>query len=67
MAGYSYFVCPVEFNSDTNRFMVDCEPPELFQLQEYHIPAVLQSFIGWVRTANPNTTNVYTNLYILYI
>ncbi|CAJ0948255.1 unnamed protein product, partial [Ranitomeya imitator] len=48
MAGYSYFVCPVEFNSDTNRFMVDCEPSDLFQLQEYHIPAVLQSAIGWV-------------------
>ncbi|PIO38824.1 hypothetical protein AB205_0142210 [Aquarana catesbeiana] len=47
MAGYSYFVCPVEYNSDTNRFAVDCVPPDLFQLQEYHIPAVIQSFIGW--------------------
>uniref|UniRef100_A0A8C5M9W3 Phosphatidate cytidylyltransferase n=1 Tax=Leptobrachium leishanense TaxID=445787 RepID=A0A8C5M9W3_9ANUR len=47
MAGYSYFVCPVEFNNDTNRFTVDCVPPELFQLQEYHIPVVLQSVIGW--------------------
>ncbi|CAH2274775.1 phosphatidate cytidylyltransferase 2 [Pelobates cultripes] len=47
MSGYSYFVCPVEFNNDTNRFTVDCQPSELFQLQEYHIPALLQSVIGW--------------------
>jgi len=38
----------VEFNNDTNSFTVDCEPSELFQLQEYNIPLVLQSVVGWV-------------------
>ncbi|KAJ3603593.1 hypothetical protein NHX12_028338 [Muraenolepis orangiensis] len=47
MAGYSYFVCPVEFNNDSNRFQVDCEPSELFQLQDYTLPATLESFTGW--------------------
>ncbi|XP_077097443.1 phosphatidate cytidylyltransferase 2 [Siphateles boraxobius] len=47
MAGYSYFVCPVEFNNDSNRFTVDCEPSELFQLQSYGLPSVLQSITGW--------------------
>uniref|UniRef100_A0A8C3G6R4 Phosphatidate cytidylyltransferase n=1 Tax=Cyclopterus lumpus TaxID=8103 RepID=A0A8C3G6R4_CYCLU len=41
MAGYRYFVCPVEFNNDSNRFQVDCEPSELFQLQDYILPGVL--------------------------
>uniref|UniRef100_A0A8C5AUF3 Phosphatidate cytidylyltransferase n=1 Tax=Gadus morhua TaxID=8049 RepID=A0A8C5AUF3_GADMO len=47
MAGYRYFVCPVEFNNDTNRFQVDCEPSELFQLTDYVLPAFLESFTGW--------------------
>uniref|UniRef100_A0A3P9PVR7 Phosphatidate cytidylyltransferase n=1 Tax=Poecilia reticulata TaxID=8081 RepID=A0A3P9PVR7_POERE len=47
MAGYRYFVCPVEFNNDSNRFQVDCEPSELFQLQEYSLPGVLESVTGW--------------------
>ncbi|XP_010073053.1 PREDICTED: phosphatidate cytidylyltransferase 2-like, partial [Pterocles gutturalis] len=47
MSGYRCFTCPVEFNNDTNSFTVDCEPSELFQLQEYNIPAVLQSVVGW--------------------
>lgn len=49
MSGYRCFTCPVEFNNDTNSFTVDCEPSELFQLQEYNIPVVLQSVVGWVR------------------
>lgn len=48
MSGYRCFTCPVEFNNDTNSFTVDCEPSELFQLQEYNIPVVLQSVVGWV-------------------
>lgn len=48
MSGYRCFTCPVEFNNDTNSFTVDCEPSELFQLQEYKIPLVLQSVVGWV-------------------
>ncbi|KAJ8360891.1 hypothetical protein SKAU_G00174160 [Synaphobranchus kaupii] len=47
MAGYRFFVCPVEFNNDSNSFTVDCEPPELFQLQEYGLPSVLESITGW--------------------
>uniref|UniRef100_A0A8C4RGP4 Phosphatidate cytidylyltransferase n=1 Tax=Erpetoichthys calabaricus TaxID=27687 RepID=A0A8C4RGP4_ERPCA len=47
MAGYRYFVCPVEFNSDSNSFTVDCEPSELFQLHNYGLPSVVQSAIGW--------------------
>lgn len=49
MAGWRYFVCPVEFNNDSNSFQVDCEPSELFQLQDYALPAVLESLTGWVR------------------
>lgn len=49
MAGYRYFVCPVEFNNDSNSFQVDCEPSELFQLQDYVLPGVLASATGWVR------------------
>ncbi|XP_056601423.1 phosphatidate cytidylyltransferase 2 isoform X2 [Triplophysa dalaica] len=47
MAGYRCFVCPVEFNNDSNRFTVDCEPSELFQLQDYILPSVLHSVTGW--------------------
>uniref|UniRef100_A0AAV2MPV2 Phosphatidate cytidylyltransferase n=2 Tax=Knipowitschia caucasica TaxID=637954 RepID=A0AAV2MPV2_KNICA len=47
MAGCRYFVCPVEFNNDLNSFQVDCEPSELFQLQDYALPALLSSLTGW--------------------
>ncbi|NXF27539.1 CDS2 cytidylyltransferase, partial [Rhodinocichla rosea] len=47
MSGYRCFTCPVEFNNDTNSFTVDCEPSELFQLQEYNIPVLLHSVLGW--------------------
>lgn len=47
MSGYRCFVCPVEYNNDTNSFTVDCEPSDLFRLQEYNIPGVIQSVIGW--------------------
>uniref|UniRef100_A0A671KY04 Phosphatidate cytidylyltransferase n=1 Tax=Sinocyclocheilus anshuiensis TaxID=1608454 RepID=A0A671KY04_9TELE len=46
MAGYPYFVCPVEFNDHSSSFMMDCEPSELFQLQDYGLPSVLQSITG---------------------
>lgn len=49
MSGYRFFVCPVEFNNDSNSFTVDCEPSELFQLQDYGLPPVLQSITGWVK------------------
>ncbi|KAK1900748.1 Phosphatidate cytidylyltransferase 2 [Dissostichus eleginoides] len=47
MSGWRYFVCPVEFNNDSNRFQSDCEPSELFQLQDYALHSVLESFTGW--------------------
>ncbi|XP_071338148.1 phosphatidate cytidylyltransferase 2 [Trachinotus anak] len=47
MAGYRYFVCPVEFNNDSNSFQVDCEPSDLFQLQDYALPSILESVTGW--------------------
>ncbi|KAI4820492.1 hypothetical protein KUCAC02_028469 [Chaenocephalus aceratus] len=49
MSGWRYFVCPVEFNNDSNRFQVDCEPSELFQLQDYTLPSILESFTGTLR------------------
>lgn len=52
MAGYRYFVCPVEFNNDSNSFQVDCEPSELFQLQEYVLPSILETATGWVRISS---------------
>ncbi len=52
MSGYRFFVCPVEFNNDSNSFTVDCEPSELFQLQDYGLPPVLQSITGWVKHAH---------------
>lgn len=58
MAGYRYFVCPVEFNNDSNRFTVDCEPSELFQLQDYGLPSVLQSITGWVKHTLTYTQSV---------
>ncbi|XP_012720779.1 phosphatidate cytidylyltransferase 2 isoform X2 [Fundulus heteroclitus] len=47
LSQFQYFVCPVEFNSDTNRFMVECEPSDLFVLQEYTLPAAVQSTLRW--------------------
>lgn len=48
LAQYQYFVCPVEYNSETNRFVTECEPSELFQLQKYSIPPLLQVVLGRV-------------------
>lgn len=46
LAQYQYFVCPVEYNSETNRFVTECEPSELFRLQKYAIPPLLQVVLG---------------------
>uniref|UniRef100_A0A8C1NLR7 Phosphatidate cytidylyltransferase n=1 Tax=Cyprinus carpio TaxID=7962 RepID=A0A8C1NLR7_CYPCA len=43
LSQYQYFVCPVEYNSETNRFAVECEPSNLFMIQEYTLPAVVQN------------------------
>ncbi|KAG7318295.1 hypothetical protein KOW79_018050 [Hemibagrus wyckioides] len=53
LAQYQYFVCPVEYNSETNRFAVECEPSDLFVMQEYTLPAVVQNVLRW------KTVNLY--------
>nr|XP_009674885.1 PREDICTED: phosphatidate cytidylyltransferase 1 [Struthio camelus australis] len=47
LAQYQYFVCPVEYNSETNRFVTECEPSELFQIKKYSVPPLLQAVLGW--------------------
>ncbi|XP_061115598.1 phosphatidate cytidylyltransferase 1 [Conger conger] len=42
-AQYQCFVCPVAYDSETNRFAVECEPSEIFVLQEYTLPSLVQS------------------------
>ncbi|XP_034628259.1 phosphatidate cytidylyltransferase 1 isoform X2 [Trachemys scripta elegans] len=46
LAQYQYFVCPVEYNSETNRFVTECAPSELFQIQNYSVPPFLQDVLG---------------------
>uniref|UniRef100_A0A6I8NAJ4 Phosphatidate cytidylyltransferase n=2 Tax=Ornithorhynchus anatinus TaxID=9258 RepID=A0A6I8NAJ4_ORNAN len=46
MSGYRCFICPVEYNSDTNSFTVDCEPSQLFRLHDYSLPAGLRTLVG---------------------
>lgn len=58
MSGYRCFVCPVEYNNDTNSFTVDCEPSDLFRLHDYNLPEVIQSAIGWVSAAPTGETNL---------
>ncbi|XP_031409122.1 phosphatidate cytidylyltransferase 1 [Meleagris gallopavo] len=53
LAQHQYFVCPVEYNSETNRFVTECEPSELFQLKKYSVPLLLQAVLGW------ETVNMY--------
>ena len=65
MAGYRYFVCPVEFNNDSNRFQVDCEPSDLFQLQDYALPAILESVTGWVRLNLHCPSSIWLHLFDL--
>ncbi|XP_066568185.1 phosphatidate cytidylyltransferase 1 [Amia ocellicauda] len=45
LAQYKYFVCPVEYNSETNSFAVECDPSELFVMQEYTLPSVMQTVL----------------------
>ncbi|XP_051866220.1 phosphatidate cytidylyltransferase 2 isoform X2 [Pristis pectinata] len=47
LSNYNYFVCPVDYSSETNSFIIDCEPSLLFHLQEYTLPSLLQSILGW--------------------
>ncbi|XP_047922436.1 phosphatidate cytidylyltransferase 1 isoform X4 [Anser cygnoides] len=53
LAQHQYFVCPVEYKSETNRFVTECEPLELFQMKKYSVPLLLRSVLGW------ETVNMY--------
>ncbi|OWK56887.1 Phosphatidate cytidylyltransferase 1 [Lonchura striata] len=53
LAQHQYFVCPVEYNSETNRFVTECEPSELFQMKKYSVPPLIQAVLGW------ETVNMY--------
>ncbi|XP_024908656.1 phosphatidate cytidylyltransferase 1-like isoform X3 [Cynoglossus semilaevis] len=47
LSQFQYFVCPVGFNSETNGFTIECETTEIFILQMYTLPAVIQNTLGW--------------------
>ncbi|KAG7214322.1 hypothetical protein INR49_023139 [Caranx melampygus] len=47
LSQFQYFVCPVGFNSETNGFTVECEPSDIFVMQEYTLPAVVQNTLRW--------------------
>lgn len=53
LSQFQYCVCPVGFNSETISFTVECEPPDIFVMQEYTLPAVLQNTLRWVRPSPP--------------
>ncbi|XP_043914843.1 phosphatidate cytidylyltransferase 1 [Protopterus annectens] len=44
---YYYFICPVEYSNETIGVNVNCQPSEIFQQHEYHVPYVLQDLLGW--------------------
>uniref|UniRef100_A0A9L0T8R7 Phosphatidate cytidylyltransferase n=1 Tax=Equus caballus TaxID=9796 RepID=A0A9L0T8R7_HORSE len=45
LSKYQYFVCPVEYRSDVNSFVTECEPSELFRLQSYSLPPFLKAVL----------------------
>lgn len=47
LSQFQYFVCPVEYNSESNSFSTSCEPPEIFKIHDYAVPSFLQSILGW--------------------
>uniref|UniRef100_A0A7M4F9X1 Phosphatidate cytidylyltransferase n=1 Tax=Crocodylus porosus TaxID=8502 RepID=A0A7M4F9X1_CROPO len=53
LAQHEYFVCPVEYNGETNRFVTECEPSELFQIRKYSVPPLLKTVLRW------ETVNMY--------
>ncbi|KAG8454378.1 hypothetical protein GDO86_000848 [Hymenochirus boettgeri] len=46
MVQFEFFVCPVEYNSETNSFSTTCEPAGIFRLHKYTVPLYLQPLIG---------------------
>ncbi|KAK6312668.1 hypothetical protein J4Q44_G00160150 [Coregonus suidteri] len=53
LAQFRYFVCPAEYNSETNRFTAECEPSDIFVMHEYTLPFAVQSILRW------KTVNLY--------
>uniref|UniRef100_A0AAX7THN7 Phosphatidate cytidylyltransferase n=1 Tax=Astatotilapia calliptera TaxID=8154 RepID=A0AAX7THN7_ASTCA len=53
LSQFQCFVCPVGFNSESNSFTVECEPSDIFVMQEYTLPTVLQNTLTW------KTVNLY--------
>uniref|UniRef100_H2QPT9 Phosphatidate cytidylyltransferase n=3 Tax=Homininae TaxID=207598 RepID=H2QPT9_PANTR len=51
LSKYQYFVCPVEYRSDVNSFVTECEPSELFQLQTYSLPPFLKAVLRQERVS----------------
>lgn len=52
LSQYQYFVCPVEYSSESSHFTsLECEPSELFVMQEYTLPPMVQNVLRW-RTVN---------------
>uniref|UniRef100_A0A8C2XMV3 Phosphatidate cytidylyltransferase n=1 Tax=Cyclopterus lumpus TaxID=8103 RepID=A0A8C2XMV3_CYCLU len=49
LSQFQNFVCPVGFNSETNRFSVECEPSDIFVMQEYTLPVALQNTLKTVK------------------
>lgn len=45
MSQYPYFVCPIAYSEALGRMTMDCEPSQLFRLQEYNPPQFLLGFI----------------------
>ncbi|XP_072570557.1 phosphatidate cytidylyltransferase 1-like [Paramormyrops kingsleyae] len=47
VAHIQYFICPVEYDSEMNRFTMECQRSDLFMLQEYSLHPVVQNVLGW--------------------
>ncbi|CAB1319204.1 unnamed protein product [Coregonus sp. 'balchen'] len=58
LAQFRYFVCPAEYNSETNRFTAECEPSDIFVMHEYTLPFAVQSILRWYLMAT------FTHVYI---
>lgn len=63
LSQFQYFVCPVGFNSETISFTVECEPSDIFVMQEYTLPAVLQKTLRLVRLNTKAETILCVNMY----
>ncbi|XP_053317710.1 phosphatidate cytidylyltransferase 1 [Spea bombifrons] len=46
LAQFQYFVCPLEYNGETNSFSAECEPSDIFRIHSYSVPPFLQVVLG---------------------